>query len=114
MSLLIQTFYHATLTHKLYRGPAVTMEGLIAASNERFGELLHIYDTNRNILPLQRALQALLDRRRDNIALVVMQGALAVQMRWNAERISSRIREVPEEWLKFVVAENDDIFIGCL
>jgi hypothetical protein len=56
----------------------------------------------------------LLDRRRDNIALVVMQGALAVQMRWNAERISSRIREVPEEWLKFVVAENDDIFIGCL
>ena len=61
---------------------------------------------------LRDGLLGLLHANANNVALVIFQGFLATVARWNCCRVLSRACEVPEEWIKFVVADDDEIYIG--
>ena len=61
---------------------------------------------------LREKLQALLISNRNNVALVVYQGLFASLARWNQARVLLRAREAPEEWIQFIVADDDYIYIG--
>ena len=61
---------------------------------------------------IQRELQSMLQSNKNNVALVVFQGFLALLSQWNSSRVLSRAREAPDEWVRFVGADDDDLFIG--
>ena len=48
----------------------------------------------------------------NNVALVVFQGFLGTFALWNAQRVLMRAREAPEEWIRFLAADEDEIYIG--
>jgi hypothetical protein len=105
-------FTNVVEAHQLLRSPAVTKSQLMRTSGERFRGLFKSYLENHDISPIRVQLQALLNPRPQNVALVVTQGVYAFFARWNAERILARIRKAPEEWIEFVVAEDDYVLIG--
>jgi hypothetical protein len=43
---------------------------------------------------------------------MAIQGYFALLVQWNASRILLKAREAPEEWIRFVGAEDDELFIG--
>ena len=61
---------------------------------------------------IQKELLSLLDTSKNNVALVVLQGYFAVLLQWNASRVLVNAREAPEEWIQFVSADDDELFIG--
>lgn len=65
-----------------------------------------------NDVYIQKELFALLHTNKNNIALVALQGYFALVVKWNASRILPRAREAPEEWIQFVGAEDDELFMG--
>ena len=108
-----------TEAHQYYRGPAVESWKLFQTSQDRFMRLLRKYkkaeNAGRNLVDaiLRDGLLGLLHYNPNNISLIVYQGFLATVARWNCCRVLSRAREVPEEWIKFVIADDDDdIYMG--
>lgn len=101
--------------HKHFRSPRVEVERLLTTSQDRFLHLLNEskpVDNVRSDIPIQRELQNLLQSNKNNVALVVLQGLLGMISLWNSSRILSRAREAPDEWIRFVGADDDEVFIG--
>ena len=61
---------------------------------------------------LREELRALLVTNRNNVALVIYQGFFATIARLNSAKVLPRAREAPEEWIRFVVADDAYIYIG--
>ncbi|KAF8149157.1 hypothetical protein B0H34DRAFT_197165 [Crassisporium funariophilum] len=107
-----------TEAHQLYRSPRAESSKLFSTSQDRFMRLLREYTmvdnaSGRHSDPsLRTELQGLLLSNRNNVALVVFQGFLAIVSLWNSSRVLMRAREAPEEWIRFVVADDDDVFLG--
>ena len=91
-------------------------------SQKRFLKILDGFPTQEDLNSAGRLseeyirndLSALLVLRtnKNNVAHVVFQAYFAVLLQWNASRILTRARETPEEWIRFVGAEDDELFIG--
>jgi hypothetical protein len=62
---------------------------------------------------LRHELQILLADNPKSIVLVAYQAYFGVINKWNAAQVLARAREAPKEWISFVLAEDDDIFIGA-
>ena len=108
------------VAHKYFRSPRVELGKLIKTSHTRFIKILDGFPTLDGINSagrlgeeyIQKELIALLDTSKNNVALVAFQGYFALLLRWNASRILLRAREAPEEWIRFVGADDDELFIG--
>ena len=106
--------------HKYFRSPKVEWRKLINTSHKRFLKILDSFPTLDDLNSagrvseehIQKELFALLDTNKNNVALVAIQGYFAVLLQWNASRILLNAREAPEEWTRFVGADDDDLFIG--
>jgi hypothetical protein len=100
--------------HKAHRGLThrdISLSQLFELSVDFFQSLLHKYISN----PYTRLgddLESLLASNPADVALVVCQGTLALQHRWNAIQILRAAREAPQEWLDFVFAEDSLILMG--
>jgi hypothetical protein len=101
---------YAVAAHQFFRGSAVDQMTFVRRSYERFWELYHKGGQSQH---LRQELQKLLFPRQENIALVVAQGALALLVRCNAQAILNMAKEVPEEWMRIVLAADGDMFIGA-
>ncbi|KAF8799183.1 hypothetical protein BYT27DRAFT_6873048 [Phlegmacium glaucopus] len=103
-----------TEAHQHFRSPAADSRKLFQTSQDRFMRLLRKYRKAENAggsltdTLLRDGLLGLLHSNRNNVSLVVFQGLLATVARWNCCRVLSRAREAPEEWIKFIVADDDD------
>lgn len=103
--------------HQHFRSQAATYSRLFQTSQDRFMRLFLKYSQNENAdraltdTLLRDGLLGLLHSNRNNVSLVVFQGFLAIVAQWNCCRVLSRAREAPEEWIKFVVADDDDIYM---
>ena len=106
--------------HKYFRSPRVELTKLINTSHERFLEILDGFPTRDDLNDagriskghIQQKILAVLHSNKNNVALVAFQGFFAVLSQWNASRVLMRAREAPEEWIRFVGAEDDELFIG--
>ena len=106
--------------HKYFRGPRVDSETLIKRSHSRFLQILDSFqpiDSSNGAGRLsngkiQEELQTLLNTNKNNVALVAFQGFCAILSQWNASRVLLRAREAPDEWIRFVGADDDELFIG--
>ena len=98
-----------TEAHQHFRSPAAESGKLFQTSQDRFMRLLRKYrpaeDAGGSLL--RDGLLGLLYSNHNNVSLVVFQGFLATVARWNCCRVLSRAREVPKEWINFVVADDD-------
>ena len=61
---------------------------------------------------LRNELQELLSSDPNNVALVVYQGFFATISRLNSAKVLPRAREAPEEWIRFITADDDYIYVG--
>jgi hypothetical protein len=59
-------------------------------------------------------LALLANPRKDNIALVAAQLGLALLVKCNSQAILNLAKESPEEWMRFVTAEDGDMFLGAM
>ena len=104
-----------TEAHQHFRSPAAQFWELFQTSRGRFMRLLRQYKkaepVDQHVL-LQNGLLGLLRSNSNNVCLVVFQGFLAILVRWNCCRVLSRAYEAPEEWIKFVIADDDDIYMS--
>ena len=83
-------------------------------SEQHFKELFNLYRTGHAAAePLRQELQNIISPQTENIALVVAQGGLALIAKANAIAVLHMAKEVPEEWIHFVCAEDGDMFIGA-
>ncbi|PPQ96157.1 hypothetical protein CVT26_004792 [Gymnopilus dilepis] len=106
--------------HKHFRSPRVELTKLIETSHSRFLRILDDFQPmdgssaagRLSNSQIQRELQSMLQSNKNNVALVVFQGFLALLSQWNSSRVLSRAREAPDEWVRFVGADDDDLFIG--
>ena len=106
--------------HKYFRGPKVELKKLLDTSHKRFLKILDGFPTLDDLNSagrlskdhIQKELFAVLDTNKNNVALVAIQGYIAVLLQWNASRILLRAREAPEEWIRFVGADDDELFLG--
>ncbi|KAF8814014.1 hypothetical protein BYT27DRAFT_7250425 [Phlegmacium glaucopus] len=106
--------------HKHFRSPRVDLTKLIKTSHDRFLQILDGFQPMDNSNGggrlsnghIQQELQKLLHTNKNNVALVAFQGFIAFLSLWNASRVLLRAREAPEEWIRFVGAEDDELFIG--
>lgn len=108
--------------HKYFRrNPRVEFKRLINTSHQRFLQILNGFPTldelngsGRRLSKghIQQELLALLHKNKNNVALVAIQGVFAIVSQWNATQVLLRAREAPEEWIRFVGAEDDELFIG--
>jgi hypothetical protein len=98
----------------------VEFRALISRSHNRFLEILDGCPTLDDLNGagmfskghIQQQLLAVLHTNKNNVALVAMQGFFAVVSQWNASRVLQRAREAPEEWIRFVGADDDELFMG--
>lgn len=106
--------------HQHYRSSKVEVNRLYSTSQDRFLLMLrefeastastafmHSHSTIRN--ELKKLLQP---DKANNVALVVFQGFLGTFALWNSLRVLMRAREAPEEWIRFLAVDEDEIFIG--
>ena len=99
--------------HQHFRSPRAEHIRLLSTSRDRFTRLFRQYSAASNTSDtLREKLQALLISNRNNVALVVYQGFLATLARCNSARVLLRAREAPQEWIRFIVADDDYIYIG--
>ena len=110
--------------HKYFRSPRVEMAKLFLTSHKYFLKILDGFPTVDDLNSagrlseehIQRELLALLRKSTGkdnlNVALVAFQGYLAMLLKWNASRILTNAREAPEEWIRFVGADDDELFMG--
>lgn len=101
--------------HRHFRSPRVEVDRLLTTSQDRFLHLLKEVkpvDNVRSDISIQEELQNLLQSNKNNVALVVLQGLLGMISLWNSSRVLSRAREAPAEWIRFVGADDDEVFIG--
>ncbi|KAF8967548.1 hypothetical protein BDZ97DRAFT_1803931 [Flammula alnicola] len=104
--------------HQHFRGRPVDHGRFITTSRDRFIRILgEFQEVNRvpgrlSDAPVRRELQTLLQSNVNNVALVVLQGFFALFAQWNASRVLSRAREAPDEWIRFVGADDDEMYIG--
>jgi hypothetical protein len=106
--------------HKHFRSPRVDLTKLVKTSHDRFLQILDGFQLMDNPngggrlsnVQIHQELQKLLHTNKNNVALVAFQGFLAFLSLWNASRVLFQAREAPEEWMRFVGAEDDDLFIG--
>ena len=99
--------------HKHYRSPNAEHDKLFSTSKDRFMQLFRQHSVKSNISNiLRKELKALLISNRNNVALVVYQGFFAILARWNYARVLPKVREAPEEWIRFIAADDDYIYIG--
>jgi hypothetical protein len=61
---------------------------------------------------IQQKLLSVLHTNKNNVALVAIQGFFALLSQWNVSRVLLKAREAPEEWIRFVGAEDDELFMG--
>ena len=71
------------------------------------------YSLGRDREPIQQEIQNLLNPRAENIGLVVAQSAFAFLVISNARAVLGLAKEAPEEWIRIVVADDGDMFIGA-
>ena len=108
--------------HMYFRSnPRVELARLIKTSHQRFLQILNGFPTLDDLNGagrrlgkehIQKELLDLLHKNKNNVALVAIQGLLAVLSQWNADQALLRGREAPEEWIRFVGADDDELFIG--
>jgi hypothetical protein len=115
-----QVMRNMLAAHKHFRSPRVDLTKLIKTSQERFLQILDGFQLMDNPngarrvsnVQIQQELQKLLHTSKNNVALVAFQGIIAFLSLWNASRVLLQAREAPEEWIRFVGAEDDELFIG--
>ena len=106
--------------HKYFRSPKVEWRKLIDTSHQRFLKILDGFPTLDDLNSagglrkdhIQKELLTMVETNENNVALVAFQGYFAVLLQWNASRILLRAREAPEEWIRFVGADDDELFLG--
>jgi hypothetical protein len=106
--------------HKYFRSPRVDFQRLIDTSHQRFLQILNGFPSVDELHGagrlskghVQQELLALLHNKKNNVALVAIHGVLAVVSQWNASRVLLRAREAPEEWIRFVGLDDDELFLG--
>ena len=114
----IRDYIQANLTylievHQHFRSPRAEHMKLFTASGDRFTQLFRQHSAATNTSDtLREELRALLISNRNNVALVVYQGFFAILARHNSAKVLLRAREAPEEWNRFIVADDDYIYIG--
>lgn len=109
-----------TTAHQHYRSQKVEAKKLLATSQDRFLLILHQYHSSAaspafsgSHPSIRNELKNLLQpNKANNVTLLVYQGFLGTTALWNSVRVLSRAREAPEEWIGFVNADEDDVFIG--
>jgi len=105
--------------HKYFRSPRVELKRLFITSHDRFLQILDGFQPMNNSngagrprnIQIQRELQDLLHTNR-NVTLVAFQGFFALLSTWNTSRVLLQAREAPDEWIRFVGAHDDELFIG--
>ena len=99
--------------HQHFRSPRAEHLKLFTASGDRFARLFRQHSAATNVSDsLREELRALLISNRNNVALVVYQGFFAILARFNSAKVLRRAREAPQEWIRFIVADDDYIYIG--
>ena len=99
--------------HESFRGRPIDKLTYVTRSHDRFENLFKLYSERRDRQPLQQELQKLLNPRAENIALVIVQGALALMVKANAQAVLNLAKEAPEEWMRVLSGEDGDMFIGA-
>ena len=117
-SVILSDLFEA---HNYLRSPKrVEFSKLFDTSQKRFLKILDGFPTLEVLNGavrlgedhIRKELSALLRTNKNNVVLVVFQAFFAVPLKWNASRILLRAREGPEEWIRFVGAEDGELFIG--
>ena len=106
--------HYLTEVHQHFRSPRVDLNKLFTASGDRFRRLFRqslLVTTNASD-SLREELRTLLISNRNNVALVVYQGFFAALALYNSSKILLRAREAPQEWIRFIAADDDYIYIG--
>ena len=111
---------NALEAHKYFRSPRVEATKLITTSHDRFLQILDGFPTMDDLNGagrlgkghIQQKLLAVLHTNKNNVALVAYQGFFAMLSQWNASRILLRAREAPEEWIRFIGADDDELLMG--
>ena len=85
----------------------------VTRSQDHFENLFKLYSERRDRQLLQQELQNLLNPTAENIALVLVQGALALMVKANAQAVLNFAKEAPEEWMRVLSGEDGDMFIGA-
>ena len=106
--------------HKYLRSPKVESARLINTSHLRFLQILNGFPNTDDLNGavrlsdghIKQQLLSVLHTNKNNVALVAIQGVFALLSQWNASRVLLRAREAPEEWIRFVGADDDELFIG--
>jgi len=106
--------------HKYFRSPRVELIKLISTSHDRFIRILNNFPPVDDLNDcgrlskeyIRQELLTVVHTNKNNVALVAIQGLFAVLSQWNASRILLRARESPEEWIQFVGADDDELFMG--
>ena len=114
--------YFLFVAHKHYRDdPRVEVGKLFETSRARFLRMFSQYQEQQTNLaaPLDGGegivldeLRALIRTTDNNIALVLYQAYFGRTFWWNAMRMVKGAREAPVEWVQFVAAEDNDVFLG--
>ena len=117
-SVILSNLFEA---HNYLRSPKrVEFSKLFDTSQKRFLKILDGFPTLEDLNGavrlgedhIRKELSALLRTNKNNVVHVVFQAFFAVPLKWNASRILLRAREGPEEWIRFVGAEDGELFIG--
>lgn len=110
--------------HRHYRSPRVEGGKMFSTSQDRFLRMFRIYHaqetggmpSSRGTVDLesmiQSELQSVMQTTKNNVTLVVYQAFIGITVYWNAARMLARSREVPSDWIRFVSAEDDFIYLG--
>ena len=106
--------------HRYFRSPRVELTKLITTSNDRFLQILDGFPTPDEVNSAGRLIKgnihqellAVVQTNKNNVALIAIQGFFALLSQWNASRVLVKAREAPEEWIRFVGADDDELFIG--
>jgi hypothetical protein len=106
--------------HQYFRSPRVEFAKLINSSHQRFLQILNGFPTADDLNGagrlskghIRQELLAVLHTNKNNVTLVAIQGVFALLSQWNVSRVLLRAREAPDEWIRFVGADDDELFIG--
>lgn len=103
--------------HQHFRSPKAQSGRLFSTSRDRFMAIYRKYSMADSSIrssgdTVREELLALLRNNRNNVALVVYQGFFAILTRVNSARVLLRAREAPQEWIRFMAADDDYIYIG--
>lgn len=114
-TIILQNMLEA---HKYFRSPRVEITKLLKTSHDRFLQILDIFQRVDSLNgagrlsngQIQQELQKLLHNK-NNVTLVALQGFFALLSQWNTSRVLLRAREAPDEWIRFVGTDDDELFI---